>query len=160
MKPIFYTIIALVLLTSCTQTRVVITEAELPEDLYFRDDAVKPFTGRCVIYYYGTEIVKEELTYKKGLLHGLAVSYYKNGNIKRQGKYVNGRIDGKWESWYENGQKNYELTYKNDTLYGDYITWYPTGVIKARGLYAQNGRTGVWTEYDEAGMILKKQNFE
>jgi hypothetical protein len=31
-------------------------------------------------------------------------------------------------------------------------------VIKRKGVYSEKGEKGNWVEYDEAGMIIKKQN--
>lgn len=159
MKHLIYIIIAVIGLASCSNSKVVVTETSLPEDIFYLDDEIKPYTGKAVIYYSGTNIIKEELTYKDGILNGKATSYYKSGEIKRKGEYYWGRYTGKWVSWYENGNRQYEVEYNNDTLCGNYISWYSTGVIEKKGSYTDNNRTGTWVEYDEAGMIVKKQNY-
>jgi antitoxin component YwqK of YwqJK toxin-antitoxin module len=159
MKHLIYIFIVVLGLASCSNSKVVVTEANMPEDIFYLDDEIKPYTGEAVIYFSNTEVVKEELTYKDGILCGEIVSYYPNGEIKRKGEYYMGRLTGKWECWYENGKKQYEVEYNNDTLCGAYIAWYATGVIAKKGSFTGNVRSGMWMEYDEAGMLLIKQNY-
>jgi antitoxin component YwqK of YwqJK toxin-antitoxin module len=159
MKKLLYIVIATLGLASCSNSRVVITEADMPEDMFYLDDEIKPYTGKAIIYFSGTEIIKEELTYKRGILNGEAISYFQNGKIKRRGEYKMGRLTGKWQSWYENGKKKYEVDYTNDTLSGAFTLWYATGVVKIRGSYSENNRVGQWIEYDEAGMVMNKHLF-
>ncbi len=159
MKKFIYCIAIIVFFASCFQSGIVISESELPEEIFYLTDQVEPYTGRCVMYYNNTELVKQEMSFKNGKLDGTTISYYRNGSIKRKGEYIDGQYNGKWEQWAENGKKLYEVHYKNDSLFGDFMIWYSTGVLKQKGIYADNSRAGVWTEYDEAGMIIKKMNY-
>lgn len=159
MKQLTYIIIALIGFTSCSNSKVIVTEADLPEEIFYLDNEIKPYTGKATIYYPGTDVVKEILTYKKGIMHGETTSYFRNGNIKRRGYYSMGRLTGKWESWYENGKKEYEVEYSNDSLSGICITWYNTGVMEKKGFFANNLRSGAWIEYDTAGMIIDQRNY-
>lgn len=159
MRKIVYYIATLLILTSCTFSGIVITESELPEEVFYLSDQIKPYSGKCVMYYKNTEIVKQEMRFNDGKLDGTLISYYKNGNINRKGEYTNGLYNGKWEQWDESGKKLYEVHYKNDTLCGNFMIWHPTGVLKQKGVYAENSKYGLWTEYDEAGMIIKKKNY-
>ncbi|HKI90338.1 MAG TPA: hypothetical protein VKA38_15025 [Draconibacterium sp.] len=146
-------------LSSCTKHTVVISESDLKEDIFYLKDEIKPFSGTCLVYYDGTDQVKESLTFKNGILDGKAISYYECGSIKRKGNYKHGRLNGRWESWTEKGKKTYEVNYENDTLNGEATVWFSSGVVKEKGLYAENHKSGVWVVYDEAGMILSKKNF-
>ncbi len=157
MKNLIYFLLMLIGFSSCSHSRVVLTDNEIPEEAFYLSDQLKPYTGECVIYYTNSEIVKEEMNFKNGLLHGTMTGYYMNGNIRRQGDFVNGKMEGKWESWYQNGKKQYTAYFTNDTLNGKYIGWYATGVVKEKGLYAQNKPNGNWIEYDEAGMIISNE---
>lgn len=159
MKQLLYIIIVAIGFASCSHSKVVVTESDLPEDIFYLDDEIKPYTGKAIIYFADTDIIKEQLNYKKGILNGEAISYFRNGNIKRCGAYNMGRLTGKWQSWYENGKKEYEVEYNNDTLCGIFTLWYPTGVMKRKGTFSENNRSGIWVEYDEAGMILSNRNF-
>lgn len=159
MKNLIYFLLILIAFTSCSHSHVVITDNEIPEEVFYLADQLKPFSGECIIYFDNTEIVKEKMTFKKGILHGTMTSYYKNGNIRRQGTFVDGKIEGKWDSWYQNGKKQYTAYFSNDTLNGEYMEWYATGVMKEKGLYAQNKPEGSWVEYDEAGMIISNKYY-
>jgi len=147
-------------LSSCKYSKVILTEDQVPENIFYLPEDMHPYTGQCLIYYSGTKNIKEQLTFKKGILNGTTASYFPNGDIKIRGEFRDGKLYGKWESWYEGGRKKYEVNYVNDTLNGSYVQWYSTGVMKEQGLYAENMRHGAWVEYDEAGMILRKLNFE
>ena len=142
MKNLFLLLILVLTFSSCSRSRVVIADTEIPDDVFYLNEQMKPFTGECVIYFEGTEIVKEEMHYEDGILHGMMTSYYKDGTVKRKGSFIRGRMDGKWESWYKNGSRRYIANYSNDTLSGEYLEWYNTGVMKEKGLFAQNLQSG------------------
>jgi antitoxin component YwqK of YwqJK toxin-antitoxin module len=149
--------VSILFLTISCSKKIIISEDQLPEeDTFYQSDNSKPYTGKCIIVYKGTEKVKEEMHFKEGVLNGGWMSYFENGQIQRKGEFVDGMFHGKWESWSESGQKIYEVNYENDSLTGKYITWYQSGKLKERGTYKANVKTGVWTLYDETGGIIKK----
>jgi antitoxin component YwqK of YwqJK toxin-antitoxin module len=157
MKNISYILILLALLTtSCSKRSIVLTEDNLPEDIFYLNNEIKPYSGTCVIYYKNTESIKEELNFKNGILNGSHVSYYITGQVKRKGSYLNGNLNGKWTGFDVKGNKLYEVEYKNDTLIGRFISWYSTGVIREKGVYHNNQKVGEWLSYDEAGMVIRK----
>ena len=118
MKKTWFIILAslAVLLTSCTQNTVVLTEAELPDDIFYLKEDLKPYTGKTIIYFNNTEVVKEEMNYKKGYLDGERISYYKNGQVKLFGEYDKGKYDGTWKKYSEEGTMLFIATYQNDSL--------------------------------------------
>jgi antitoxin component YwqK of YwqJK toxin-antitoxin module len=157
MNTLKYLILLIPILTiSCSKHDVILTEDQLPDDIFYLKDEIKPFTGRCLVYFYKTEILKEEINFRNGILDGSHISYYKNGVIKRIGHYREGNFNGKWTGYDTEGNKTFEVEYKNDTLIGRFISWYSTGVIKQKGSYHNNVQIGEWISYDEAGMITKK----
>jgi antitoxin component YwqK of YwqJK toxin-antitoxin module len=157
MKNILYILISLTFtVTSCTKRTIVITEDNIPEDIFYLENEIKPFSGECKIFYSNTENIKEVMTFKNGILNGKHISYYKNGQIKREGSYYNGNLNGKWVGYAPDGKKIFEVEYKNDTLIGKFISWYNTGVIHEKGSFNNNRMIGEWLSYDEAGMIIKK----
>ncbi len=95
----------------------------------------KIFTGSCHIFY-GDTILKQTLTYKRGVItkqvnyylteeeqieyigywkdgkiHGDFESYYENGTMSIKGQLTEGQYDGEWDYWDEDGSLNKELTY-------------------------------------------------
>lgn len=156
-----YSIILIVILStaisSCTKKTVILTEDTLPDDVFYQTDNIRPFTGKCIVYYDGTEIIKEELNFKKGILNGERNSYYKNGQIRRSGAYHKGDYNGKWTSYDSKGNKVYEVEYQNDTLIGRFVSWYNTGIIRETGTYRDNSKTGEWVVFDESGMVVDKE---
>ena len=141
---------------SCSEKVVVLSENELPEDIFYLQDEIKPFTGKCYIYFHNSEIIKEEMNFEDGILHGQRISYFKGGQIKRIGTYSTGDYHGIWKGYDEKGNQLFEIEYQNDSLHGKFISWFPTGVIKETGTFHKNSKVGNWTYYDQAGMILKK----
>jgi antitoxin component YwqK of YwqJK toxin-antitoxin module len=160
MKNIFYLILLFTGLCSCSQSIVVLNEKQLPEEIFYLPDQIRPYTGKCLIYYSGTNIIKEEMTFKDGILDGPMVSYYKDGSIKRKGEYRNSQFHGKWEYWCIEKKKIYEVNYSNDMLCGEYISWYSSGTLCEKGKYSKNRRTGSWIEYDQAGNVTRKKDYD
>jgi antitoxin component YwqK of YwqJK toxin-antitoxin module len=152
----WFIIILLVVLSSCVRV-ITITEAEIKQDVFYTTHGKQPFTGKCHIVYSDTALVKEEFTYRKGLLHGEAIAWYKNGNMRRRGRYMNGQISGKWEFWDMQGHKSTEANFENDTLHGHYVTLYANGTVKEQGEFAHNQRVGKWMYYNEAGQCVKTE---
>lgn len=143
--------------TACSG-KVTITEAEIKSDIFYTDGSTKPFTGKCMVVFSGTSQIKEEFTYKNGILHGKATTWYKNGQIRRRGSYNMGQISGKWEFWDEKGHKTVEACYKNDSLNGIYVSLYANGKIREKGQFEDNKRTGKWLYYNESGQPLPAES--
>jgi len=89
----------LMLVATACAGKVTITEAEIKSDIFYTERCTKPFTGRCIVVFSDTSLVREEFTYKSGILNGKATAWYKNGQIRRRGSYTMGMISGKWEFW-------------------------------------------------------------
>jgi hypothetical protein len=100
--------------------KVTITDAEIQPDIFYARGAYKPFSGRCVVVFSKTGEIKDQFTYKNGLLNGEAITYDKNGQLRRKGYYLDGKLSGKWEFWDAKGNKIMEASYQNDVLYGSY----------------------------------------
>ena len=135
---------------------ITITEDEIRSDIFYSDKSSRPFTGKCRVFFSDSDLVKEEFTYKHGILHGAATTWYKNGQMRRQGYYSHGRISGKWEFWDEQGNKTVEAYYENDALNGSYIELYSNGKIREKGQFADNKRTGHWFYYNENGQPVSE----
>ena len=108
-----------------------------------------------LVLYNNSDVVKEQFTFKKGLMNGEASAWYKNGQIRRKGFYCKGQISGKWTFWDEQGNKYLEANYRHDSLNGSYITLYANGSIKEKGQYSANKRSGKWILYDEKGNVIQ-----
>ncbi len=151
-------IILLFFLTSCTDRIITINEDDLPEDIFYYEEEIKPYSGICRIMYE-SGAVKEELSFENGILQGPGLSYYPDSTLKRSGFYVNGYLQGKWQYFNKEGKKIMEIHFSNDTMDGYYVSWYCTGVIKEKGIYKKNKRVGEWIFYDEAGMITEQSYY-
>jgi antitoxin component YwqK of YwqJK toxin-antitoxin module len=136
---------------------VTITEDEIRPDIFYTDKSSRPFTGKCRVVFNNASQVKEEFTYKQGILHGPTTSWYKNGQVRRKGYYLHGMISGKWEFWDEQGKKTVEACYENDALNGSYVVLYSNGRIREKGQFADNRRTGQWFYYNENGQPVQEE---
>ncbi len=148
----------LMLVATACAGKVTITEAEIKSDIFYTERCTKPFTGRCIVVFSDTSLVREEFTYKSGILNGKATAWYKNGQIRRRGSYTMGMISGKWEFWDEQGHKTVEANYKDDMLDGMYVSLYSSGRIREKGRFENNKRTGEWLYYDEVGQPIQPES--
>ncbi len=139
---------------SCSSGTVVLSEDDLPENVLYLPNQIKPYTGKAVIYFNNTETIKEVMNFRNGVLHGERIRYYKNGTVKQKGEYKDGCFNGKWIANKLHGERYYEVIYENDTLEGVYISWYQSGVIKEKAEFSNNIVVGEALCYDEAGMRL------
>lgn len=159
MKQFVYIIFFLTaIFSSCTRRVITISEDELPEDIFYYKEDIKPYTGICKIAYKNGAL-KEEMKFEDGILQGTAISYYPDSTVKISGYYNKGFMDGKWQYFDEDGKKIMEVHFNNDTMNGHYVRWYYTGVIKEKGIYKKNRRKGKWFVYDESGMITEQMYY-
>ena len=123
----------LLITTSCAEKSIEPCNLSTESGITYVDGKI--FTGSCHIFY-GDTILKQTLTYKRGVItkqvnyylteeeqieyigywkdgkiHGDFESYYENGNMSIQGQLTEGQYDGEWDYWDEDGSLNKELTY-------------------------------------------------
>lgn len=110
-----YLYLLMLLVFGCTG-KITLTEDDIGSDVLYSQDSYRPYSGKCIVVFRNTEIVKEQFTFKHGLLHGESIAWYKNGQMRRRGYYRKGEIDGKWEFWDENGNMTISVQYKEDKL--------------------------------------------
>jgi antitoxin component YwqK of YwqJK toxin-antitoxin module len=151
MKWTYY--IILLLSVACTGN-ITVSEDDIGADVFYEEGSYKPYTGKCTVLYNRTDIVKEQFTFRNGLLQGEALAWYKNGQLRRKGYYCKGQISGKWIFWDELGHKLIEANYKDDFLDGSYLALYSNGKPKEKGQFSENKRTGKWIYYNEQGKII------
>ena len=87
MKKLFYLTIIFISLTSftCSKNKIVISEGEITNDMFYLKGEIEPFTGICIVPYEDGRSVKEVRRFKEGVVDGEAISYYSNGTLKRKG---------------------------------------------------------------------------
>jgi antitoxin component YwqK of YwqJK toxin-antitoxin module len=128
--------------------------------------------------YYDDGTLKQQISYKKGVMDGPAVWYYSNGKKMMECSYVNGKIEGIMKHWFfndnpqsvgfyknnlqngksiryfEDGGINFEENYKNDTLNGPFTEYYPDFQVKTKGSYYMGLWDGKWEYYDDKGLLV------
>jgi len=148
--------LVLMLAISCSK-EIIITENEISDDLFYIEQEIDPYTGRCKVVNTDTTLIKEMLHFSQGKLDGEASSYYTSGQLKWRGSYKDGLMCGKWVFWNEDGNKTLELLFKNDTMNGDCTNWYANGQVREKGKYAGNRKTGEWVCYTEKGQVVRNK---
>ncbi|MFT4600005.1 MAG: antitoxin component YwqK of YwqJK toxin-antitoxin module [Arenicella sp.] len=86
--------------------------------------------------------------------------YFPNGALKIEGKNnAEGNRNGLWISYYDNGIKWSESYYDNGIRDGHSLTFFPNGGIRYIGEYKNDIKIGLWKFYDEAGELVKEEQF-
>jgi len=145
-----------IFMLACTNKPVIITDAQLTNDIFYYKNSYKPYTGLCEIKYSDTDNTKMLLKFKDGVLHGKVQCFYPDGTLKLTGFYKNGLYAGTWEGWYPSGEKEYEICYENDSLNGKYIVYYRNGNVREQGKYAMNQKSGAWQYFNPKGQRIEK----
>jgi antitoxin component YwqK of YwqJK toxin-antitoxin module len=150
----WYYYILVFMSVACTGS-ITVTEDEIGADVFYARESLKPYSGKCIVVYRNSSQVKEQFTFKNGLLHGESLAWHKNGTLRRRGFYTKGHISGKWEFWDEEGNKTVEAHYKNDFLDGSYTALHANGRVKEKGQFSANRRTGRWSYFNEDGQLIR-----
>lgn len=141
---------------------------------YYKNGVVQVF------YLYDEKGYKTIMPCRKGIPHGLAITYFSNGKIRKKIPMRNGRIHGKQivyredgtlleEVWYKKGiyhgpQKAYYrngnlkkiIHFKNEEFHGKAKSYYENGNVK-RSFTIHNGYIkGLITQYKPDGTFDKK----
>jgi antitoxin component YwqK of YwqJK toxin-antitoxin module len=122
--------------------------------VFYEKESYKPYSGICTVKFNQSDLIKEQFTFKNGLLHGESLAWYKNGQLRRKGYYCKGQISGKWTFWDEAGNPMVEANYKKDNLDGSYTSLYSNGRIREKGQFSANKRKGKWVLFDEKGQLI------
>jgi len=92
--------------------------------------------GEKIIYYPGTEIVKQTVQYKKGLKNGYLKEYFRDGSLKASQRYV------------------------NDTLTDTTVVYYENKQLKTFHVYKNKVKSGCWKDYNKNGQLVSELFFK
>jgi antitoxin component YwqK of YwqJK toxin-antitoxin module len=92
---------------------------------------------------------------------GLYTEWYPgHKQIKIKGrKNPEGKKDGVWKMFTEDGYDLSIQTYKNGKRHGAVVVYHPNGALNYSGDYQDDERIGIWKFYNEAGELIKTENF-
>ncbi|MCG8700976.1 MAG: hypothetical protein MI922_23190 [Bacteroidales bacterium] len=146
MKSVTYILLLsyLFVFTSCNEREIILSDEELPDDIFYLKNELKPYSGVCVVNFSNSDKTKEMMRFKDGILHGERISFYSNGKVKLQGSYNMGKLNGVWERYSVNGELVYKATYKDDTLmqivnYQDSVTLKGASVHARQFIRSEHG---------------------
>lgn len=121
-------------------------------------NALKDSTWSYYSYYNRSLTAKE--SYRKGLRHGMMLSYYNNGIISETLEWKNNRKDGVWEQYYPTGILKIKGFYVNHKLEGDFLVNDEKGNPHLKGFYVNDQRHGKWTFYREDGTVETEMEYD
>ena len=70
-----------------------------------------------------------------------------------------GEKDGVWKMFTEDGYDLSIQTYKDGKRHGAVVVYHPNGALNYTGDYEEDERVGTWKFYNEAGELLKTEEF-
>ncbi|WP_407523410.1 hypothetical protein PDL71_17085 [Lacibacter sp. MH-610] len=140
----------LFLLISCSTEKQNIEHLIFKNEIAFKPDSDKPYTGAVFqlknngkidfegyfangkkdgefITYGENELIKEKENYKDGKRHGESLSYYETGELWNKKSYINDHEDGLFERYDENGNKIFEGSYSKGFEIGKHKYWFENG---------------------------------
>jgi antitoxin component YwqK of YwqJK toxin-antitoxin module len=89
-----------------------------------------------IIYYPGTDQVKQSVQYKKGRRNGYFKEFFPDGKLKARQFFV------------------------NDTLNDTTVIYYPGGKLKTMHIYKNKLRDGKWVDYNKEGKLISELFFK
>lgn len=153
---IHYSLFIFLLFTSCKDIRKdYYPNGTLKQELSYKKGVLD---GTSVWYFYGGKKMME-CTYKAGKIDGKVTHWFFNGNINSEGYYSNDHQNGRSVQYFENGDVQLVQNYKNDTLHGSFIEYFPGKQIKTKGGYYMGLWDGKWEYYDDKGILVGEGNF-
>jgi len=146
----------LMLLSSCKDIRKQYYEnGDLKQELSYKKGVLD---GPSVWYFHHGKKMMEAI-YSQGNIEGKMSRWYFNGNPESEGFYVNNLRNGKSTLYFETGGKQLEQNFTNDTLNGPFIEYFPGDKIKTKGSYSMGLWEGRWEYYDDKGLLVGEGNF-
>jgi hypothetical protein len=65
-----WTIILFALLAFACKSHITVTEDDIGADVFYEKESYKPYSGICTVKFNQSDLIKEQFTFKNGLLHG------------------------------------------------------------------------------------------
>lgn len=92
-------------------------------------------------------MIKSEISYVDGVLHGTWKYWYSNGQLADHCFYINNRVHGEYTQWYNSGQIANRCFYINGKLHGEYKRWYSNNKIAEHCFYSYGMLIKTISEY-------------
>jgi len=97
--------------------------------------------------------VKNNETYRNGVLHGPRTSNHANGTVHEIEHYVNGQLDGKAEYCYASGGLKSTETHRHGEKNGPLETFHETGGLCRQEMYSRGQLDDYALRYYENGLL-------
>ncbi len=132
-----------------------IYEKTSKDDIVYRKDTDKPFTGFFGIVLDGK--IEYYEGYKNGILDGETAWFSRTNGIKLLSElYSKGKLNGEQKTFYENGEIKSIVYYKNNRING-LVTYDETGKILHKSIFKKG--TGVWKFFWSNGKISEEGRY-
>jgi len=130
--------------------------------------------------------IKKIIHYKKGIKHGVSITYRSNGDKQAESNYKEGLLDGNYEIYFINSALKLKKHYKKDLLDGKYAAYYKSGrkrtlknyindiidgtyakyfdngknTLESKGYYVKGKKSGTWQKWTEYGVQVNLENYK
>ena len=145
------------ILVSCSSKRIDNSEFYIKDNVVFRKDSKKPYTGLIKMKAEGKNF---EYSVKDGLKNGEFKISFTNGNLIMKGNIVNDKNVGKWVYYYPSGELESEGIFKENKPDSIWTWYFPSGKIKEKGNFVNGLREGNSKMYDELGNISMENDYK
>ena len=145
------------LLISCGSKKVDKNGFSIKDNIVYRNDSNKPFTGLIKTTAEGKNF---EYYVRDGLKIGEFKISFTNGNLIMKGNIVNDKNEGKWVYYYPSGELESEGIFKGNKPDSIWTWYFPSGKVKEKGNFINGLREGNSKMYDELGNISMENDYK
>lgn len=115
--------------------------------------------GEMLLYYEGTDIVRDRNTLVNGKREGAAYTYYKSGKLKSAENYKNDKWDGEQIYYFENGNIVAKNIYKDGKKNGRWLTYNEQGIKTSETNYNMDRQHGKSELFNDDGSPRYSENY-
>ena len=132
--------------------------------LWYEVNHTSPYSGKAIVYSISGCFVLDELTFKRGLLHGKQYYYFDNHRgdkkVEAISNYSHGKLHGEQLLYHKSGQLYLRNDYKDGYEHGRLECWYENGQIAGRGDYRNGKKHGWWLTWHENGREKPRELYQ
>lgn len=157
---IIYTLLLVVLLTSCSQTTEFSSLVQR-NGKFYQVNSQTPYSGTFVKSSPNKKAttVLMEGAIKDGYFDGEIKEYYPNGQLKKSTTYKNQKLHGKNSKYYSNGQLELVEHYNANVLNGERKSFKNNGTPVVDEYYENGVRDRGFVKYDAYGKVIELGNY-
>ena len=111
-------------------------------------------------WFYPSGARRREVRYLRGGMQGLLRTWYENGTLKDKWPFKSGKLNGVAQIYYEDGTLKEEIHFRNDLHEGVHIKYHPNGKMSEESFFVNDFLHGRCRIFDAAGNVIKVLCYE